>query len=360
METQPIPSLETHLDGLNAAQRFESYHHAAAPLCHAEPLEGGTRGDARCSGWLVDDILFTRTAFTRTRFRRSHSQARNGGAFLLEVCRGEERGDADGHPVLVNEQNIVLRDLSRPYDTVGCVEDLIGVMIPRHRIEHHQWLGSHSPITTFPVSTPAGRILLHTLQPTMDLLPGLPQGGSASVTSGLVGLLDGLLSAERQASGEHTAGTDGTGKRVSDYPEVDTACLETMKTFLVRNLHQSDLSAATLTRNFHCSRAKVYRLFAGEGGVSVYIRKQRLVRCHEDLCRADKRAGKVQEVAERWGFTDPYHFSRLFKRSFGEAPSNVLGSGAPRSLDGSRPRVGATSQFQDWVQSVVETHKKAA
>ena len=342
MDTQPIPSSKTHLEGLTAAQRFESYHCAAQPMCHAEPLRDGSAEDARCSGWLVDDILVSRCTFTWTHFRRSASQARRGGALLMEICKGEQYGEVDGRPVRISDDRIVLRDLSRPFETVGYAEDHIGILIPRHRIESRDWLQGRAPVVTFSADAPAGQMLLSTMSSFMDLLPGLTRSSASSVTSGLVGLLNGLLGGERQNPGSSS---------------IDKACLETMKMFLVRNLHDPALSVTRLTRIFHCSRAKVYRLFADEGGVAAFIRRQRLDRCRDDLSRAERTPGVVQNVAERWGFHDPYHFSRLFKRTFGVAPSGVLGSGLREDDGGGTGMVEKkTTQIHDWVLGVIETN----
>ncbi|MCG8454931.1 MAG: AraC family transcriptional regulator [Holophagales bacterium] len=342
MDNQPIPSSKTHLEGLTAAERFESYHYAAQPLCYAEPLRDGSTEDALCSGWLVDDITVCHCSFTWTHFRRSASQARRGGALLMEISRGEQYGEVDGRPVHIGDGRIVLRDLSRPFETVGYAEDHIGVMIPRHRIESRKWLEGRAPVVTFGVDTPAGQMLSGTMKSFMDLLPGLTRSGASSVTSGLVGLLNGLLGGERQIPGSSP---------------IDEACLETMKMFLVQNLHDPELSVNQLTRSFHCSRAKVYRLFADEGGVAAFIRRQRLDRCRDDLSRAERTPGVVQNVAERWGFHDPYHFSRLFKRTFGVAPSGVLGSGLREDDGGGTGMVEKkTTQIHDWVLGVIETN----
>lgn len=177
----------------------------------------------------------------------------------------------------------------------------------------------------------------------MDLLPNITQAESLDVAAALVGLLNGLLATEKNATGKAHA---------------EAASLEAMKAFIIRNLHDPELSATTLTKTFHCSRAKIYRIFAEEDGVASFIRKRRLMGCYDDLSRSHKKPGAVQEVAERWGFLDPFHFSRLFKRAYGVAPSDILGSGPPTS-----PRQETTSDenggvMHNWVRNAIEASRQ--
>ena len=342
MDNQLVPSSRTHVDGLTAAERFAAYHDAARPLCDMAPLRDRAAEDARCSGWLVDDIFVGRSAFTWTRFHRRGSQARQGGGFLVEVCKGVQYGEVDGHPVQLDKDRIVLRDLSRPFNTVGYAEELLGFIIPRHRIARRDWLERQSPVVTFPVATCRGQMLLNTVQSVMALLPGLTRSGASGVSSGLVGLLNGLLATETPTA---------------ESSRVGEASLETMKMFLIRNLHDPALSVTTLTQAFHSSRAKVYRLFAEEGGVAAFIRQQRLDRCLADLRRAEKKPGAVQHVAARWGFLDPYHFSRLFKGAFGVPPSAWLGADPTGGGDWDTGKAEASpAPIHAWVSRALETN----
>jgi len=58
-----------------------------------------------------------------------------------------------------------------------------------------------------------------------------------------------------------------------------------------------------------------------EESVAALVRRERLLRCREDLERP--LGGGVTEIAFRWGFRDAGHFSRIFKREFGLTPREV-------------------------------------
>ncbi|MEO1085570.1 MAG: helix-turn-helix domain-containing protein [Acidobacteriota bacterium] len=342
MQIEQIPMAKTHLRGLKASQRFESYRATATPLCAVEPLRGEITEDARCEGWCVDDLLVCRTAFSPTLFRRSARQAMNGGGFLLQInFDGEQRGEVDGHPLKITEDRFVLQDIARPYSSMGHVRDSVAVLIPRHRIQNHERFYRRRPVVDIPVASARGQILLQTLQSVVDLLPELTKTSAAGVASSFVGLLNGVLSAEPGL--EHT-------------PAIDEACVETMKAHLVRHLHEPGLSVETLCKAFHCSRAKVYRLFAEEGGVAAFIRQKRLLKCFEQLHRAGQES-TVQEVAERWGFQDPYHFSRLFKKTFDVPPSQILRAAISGTQAAQALGVSDTGRhsLRGWLREAVET-----
>lgn len=96
---------------------------------------------------------------------------------------------------------------------------------------------------------------------------------------------------------------------------------------------EDGLTVERLCRDFHISRATLYRMFAAEGGVQHYIMDRRLDRCFTELCGSPATRGRVGEVANRWGFTDAAHFNKRFKRRFGFAPSDCLNSNTNIQVD---------------------------
>ena len=337
METKYIPSSVSHHQGLNAAERFESYRVAASPLCSVEPV--GKKNDAYCSGWMVDDLLFCQTRFTRSVFRRDPKRARGGCGFLMQYYGGgEQRGEVDGDPFYCGEDRIVIQDISRPYSAVGQVKEIFSVFIPRHRFTNPERLFGRRPALSWPVTSPRGRILLQTLRSTVESLPELRQSNAAIVATGFLGLVNGLAATE-----------DGLGED----EHVNEACLETMKAYVVQNLQDPGLSPDSLGKTFACSRAKVYRLFAEAGGVAAFIRQQRLTRCFRELNRAQRGQTTVHQVAERWGFLDPYHFSKLFKRTFNATPSDVLMGQGDDTSNGVQKtsRFAGGTALSEWVRT---------
>lgn len=97
------------------------------------------------------------------------------------------------------------------------------------------------------------------------------------------------------------------------------ALLAQVRHHIAEHLADPDLSPASVAAAHHLSVRHLHRLFAEQGtSVAGSIRALRLERCRRDLAESDE---LVHVVAARWGFTDPAHFSRLFRGTFGLSPS---------------------------------------
>ena len=58
-----------------------------------------------------------------------------------------------------------------------------------------------------------------------------------------------------------------------------------------------------------------------------HLRSLRLERAHQQLRAANRGDGTtVTDVASRWGFLDPSRFAALYRRTYGEPPSQTLQS----------------------------------
>lgn len=123
-----------------------------------------------------------------------------------------------------------------------------------------------------------------------------------------------------------------------------------MRRFIDANLHDPDLGAETLCRQFGVSRASLYRLFAPLGGVSEHIRNRRLRRVFEALSDPVQPLAMAQ-VAERHGFTVWSSFSRAFKSRFGMTPGEARGQGvmAAARVNALQASAGA---LPDWLRAL--------
>ncbi len=103
---------------------------------------------------------------------------------------------------------------------------------------------------------------------------------------------------------------------------------EAVRAHIEDHLNDPELGMAQLCRTFAMSRRTVYRMFAGDGGVARYLTERRLARAFGELSAASPSRGLISAVAERHGFVDQNHFSRLFRRKFQIAPSDAIGLGS--------------------------------
>ncbi|MFJ9038515.1 helix-turn-helix domain-containing protein [Streptomyces sp. NPDC102406] len=87
------------------------------------------------------------------------------------------------------------------------------------------------------------------------------------------------------------------------------------------NLADPALSPESVARANHISVRYLHRLFEGEGiTVSRLIQRRRLEECARELSRDGRAAPTVASVAQRWGFVNPTHFSRVFRSAYGLPP----------------------------------------
>ncbi len=87
------------------------------------------------------------------------------------------------------------------------------------------------------------------------------------------------------------------------------------------NLGSASLTIAGLCRRLNISRATLYRLFEAEGGPQAYIRETRLIAAQLALDKPGN-IERISVIAARFGFADAAHFSRCFRDTFGESPSD--------------------------------------
>lgn len=99
------------------------------------------------------------------------------------------------------------------------------------------------------------------------------------------------------------------------------ALLNRVQDYIVANLDDPALSAASLAAAFRFSPRYLHRLFE-EFGVTVgaWIRQRRLAACRSDLRNRAMAGYNVTQIAMRHGFADSSHFSHAFKEEFGMSP----------------------------------------
>jgi AraC-like DNA-binding protein len=102
--------------------------------------------------------------------------------------------------------------------------------------------------------------------------------------------------------------------------------MERARRFIGHNLADPDLTPEMLCTELGVSRSRLYRLFEPLGGISAYIRRQRLLKTGDALSDSSDRRS-ISRIAEEWGFTDPSAYSRTFRHEFGMSPSEAREEG---------------------------------
>ncbi len=107
---------------------------------------------------------------------------------------------------------------------------------------------------------------------------------------------------------------------------IDAVIMSRANKFISARLADRNLTPEKLCQELGISRSRLYRIFEPAGGISHYIRRQRLLKTRDVL--GDSMDGRpISSIAEEWGFVDPSTYSRTFRREFGISPKEAREAG---------------------------------
>ncbi|WP_248889652.1 helix-turn-helix domain-containing protein [Bradyrhizobium japonicum] len=89
------------------------------------------------------------------------------------------------------------------------------------------------------------------------------------------------------------------------------------------NIETDALTADELCRHFQISRATLYRLFEADGGLSHYVREQRLNLAFRQLISPSAEDTRLIDLAVGMRFSSDSTFIRAFRRKFGLTPGEL-------------------------------------
>jgi AraC-like DNA-binding protein len=241
--------------------------------------------------------------------RHLHSPARDDYLLALHVS-GTAVGAQDGRHVSLGPGDFALFDPTRPYSIAfrgtGTFQHVI-YQVPRASLDA-RWQAGRLTALGVPAASSAGRLASPYLQ-TLAHLAGLPGDQPAQAFTDAA--LDLAVSALRTIAG------------IGSHPGPRGHSLITqLKRYALAHLGDPALSPASAARASYISVRQLHRLFAHEGvSFGAWLREQRLRRCRDDLTNPQLTHRAVYEIAARWGFRSPAHFTRAFYGRFGITPA---------------------------------------
>lgn len=115
-------------------------------------------------------------------------------------------------------------------------------------------------------------------------------------------------------------------------PRMAPALAQAAKDLADRRLADPELSPAMLARELNVSVRTLHRAFAAVGEqVTAYIRHRRLHEARLVLAAPSGRVS-ISELAAHWQFADGSHFTRAFKKHYGQTPTEYARSTGAASL----------------------------
>lgn len=97
-----------------------------------------------------------------------------------------------------------------------------------------------------------------------------------------------------------------------------------MRQYALAHLGDPSIGPEKIARAHHVSTRYVHKLFAASGGVSAWIREQRLEAAARELRETDH---SVSQIAASWGYGNAASFARAFRRAHGRSPRELRSAG---------------------------------
>lgn len=256
---------------------------------------------------------------------RRHIESSSADDFLIALhLRGTAHGTQDGREVTLRPGDFALFDSTRPYSITFLGDRLfehVIYQVPRASLRAHRQIGMTTALRV-PAASSAGRLVSPYLQTLARPWPS--EDGQPPEQSLVDAGLDLAASALRITGG--LQGQPAPSRR---------ALLGELKRYALAHLGDPCLSPEAAARASYISVREVHRQFARDGlSFGAWVREERLRRCRHDLTRPQLSGLAVSEIAARWGFRSPAHFTRIFTARYGMPPGQIRRSPRPDQLPG--------------------------
>lgn len=216
---------------------------------------------------------------------------------------------------ITSEQNageIVIFDSTQPF-TCHFPEgdDQIVLAIPHELLELHVPAVERYLCQTLKKSSPMTRLLGSLIQETWNI----DEQVMNCENSLLVPILDIV----------NTAFTTQFHNNLSLNKSHHDELITRAKAYLLNNLDNRDLTLEKIAESIHVSSRTLNRIFSKEGTTAMrWLWQQRLKASHTALMKGQ--FNNISDVALTYGFSNPSHFSRVFKDTYGITPNQTLKS----------------------------------
>lgn len=237
----------------------------------------------------------------------------NAEHFLLSLqMRGKGRLMQDGREAILSPGDFALYDVTRPYELVFEEEfEQLVMQVPRTEILTR--LFDVDNLTAVGVSgkVGAGRLASMLIAQTANQLPFLDEDSLGSVQASTLDLMANALASK-------------IGQRPERISESQELTVRRILQYIEDNLSEPSLTCEMVATSNGISERYLRKLFQSKGhGVSEWIWQRRLDNAKRDLQDPLQSHRSITSVAYDWGFKDPAHFSRAFKKRFECTPRTV-------------------------------------
>ncbi|MER8073486.1 helix-turn-helix domain-containing protein [Streptomyces sp. NPDC094034] len=305
-------------EAVAAPERFALFGEITAGSHMRNLMRSNDREDFRAKARVLDlgELQVSALSFPHLEIARTAKVIRQSDpeVYMINYHLGEEGAFSQaGSDMAFHTGDLTVLDSSRPFDA-----------------HVHPLQGSWSQLN---VQLP--HKLLPLPEKTVQGLLAVPVSGRR----GLGGVLARWLSDLNARAGEFTRADIPTLNSVTLdlLASVIARCLDAEKAlspearrralraqisaYVEQHLADSGMTPQTIADAHHISLRHLQQLLAEDDtSPAAWIRHRRLERCRLDLANPRLNSHPIQAVAARWGFTNPTHFSRLFRTAYGIPP----------------------------------------
>lgn len=315
MDLPPLDTYRFTTLNLPESERFAAWA-AALSLCDYDlPTDATVPFDAEFYAMRFGPFVLTSQRWVRPESPVSYRATRSAQKimadgldyfYLIFQLTDSAVGESGSLRIQAQVGEQCMFDMSLPFDYVVTTRDVIGLLIRRDVL---QALDLHR---RGDIIAPAmGAILAEYLLILRGNMEKLGVGDIPYIVRATNTLLRGGLMQSSMALPD-------------DLSEADLALTRRARLFIEVNLQRADLTPENISAAIGISRAKLYRLFQGCGGVMRQVQRQRMSRAYDALTDPDVPKQRIVQVARRHGFTDEKYFSRIFRATFGCKPREAM------------------------------------
>ncbi len=244
--------------------------------------------------------------------RTPHTISAGGSGFfkLNLLLHGNGILVQDGRETVIRPGDLALYDTSRPYSLVfeEAVSNLV-MMFPKDRLGLPTSIVEELTAVSLGTDCALGPMVSSFLAQVPATITSLPLHARAQVAQSGLDLLSALLSTVLDVEAREQ--------------DPRQAQLEQIYRFIDENLG-AELTPGSIAAAHFMSTRHLHSLFSDTGTtVSALIKDRRLEKCRTQILNPALAHRTIAGIAAQWGFSDPAHFSRVFKARFGQSPSEL-------------------------------------
>jgi AraC family transcriptional regulator, positive regulator of tynA and feaB len=305
-----VHSLSTF--GLTPKKQIQCWTDALTELCgqfDVDPLDASSL-EGQINYTTVSRLKLCQIEVSQHRVAHPISRARSGEHPFVKILfqtYGVSHFEQNGRRIELMPGDCLAYDVSCPHTIISpslTRHDV--VIVPTELLQERGFHSAKMPACKLTARTGTGRIAHDFMHAAFGEAPKLSPHTALGVADTLIDL---LLLPLREAG----TALDRGGPVV---------LYERAQAFIHEHLRDPDLSIDQISAALGCTKRYLHMLFSDRGmTVSDYIWQARLQNCRHEL---EAQGGKtITDVAFSWGFSSSSHFSRVFRKYFGIAPSSI-------------------------------------